>query len=385
MRSMQSRSYFALSLILTSLLAVLALGGCGTNGTKVCPLAGCCGPASDACAVPQYLYALGLNGQISAFPINGSTGAPGSPTSNSGPANSLGMAALNNQFLYASNPQLGLLGTSGSIDAWSINLGTGALTTVQGSPFSLGPLSLGAGLAANGPAKVLYVGDAGRIDALKAAANGALSTVIGSPFPAGTNLYLTVDPQNRFLFASDDTPPGNVLAFTIDPSTGALTTVAGSPFATIPGSVGNTQPGAIVVDSSGSFVFTALTATNQIAAFKITASSGALTPVLGSPFPSGTHPIALATANSFLYVSNAQDGTISGYTIDPTTGVLTSLAASPFAIYAGPLAVAPYGAYLYMTGPGGLLAFRIDPQSGALTQIGSPIPYAGATVLTFVQ
>jgi 6-phosphogluconolactonase len=384
MRSMQSRSYVALSLILTSLLGVLAVGGCGYNSTKVCPLAGCCGPGSDACAVPQYLYALGLNGQISAFPIDGGTGAPGSPTSTSGPANSLGMAAINNQFLYASNPQLGL-GTSGSIDAWSINLSTGALTTVQGSPFSLGPLSLGAGLVANGPAQVLYVGDAGRIDALKADSNGVLSTVIGSPFPAGTNLFLTLDPQNRFLFASDDSPPGNVLAFTIDATTGALTTVAGSPFATIPGYVGNTRPGAIVVDSSGSFVYTALTATNQIAAFKITASSGALTAVIGSPFNSGNRPLFLATVNNFLYVSNTLDGTISGYTIDPSTGVLTSLAASPFAIYAGPLAVAPNGAYLYTTGTGGMLAFRIDPQSGALTQVGSPIPYGGATVLTFVQ
>jgi 6-phosphogluconolactonase len=382
---MQSRSYVALSVILTSLLAVLALGGCGTSSTKVCSLAGCCGPGSDACAVPQYLYALGLNGQISAFPIDGGTGAPGAPTATSGPANSLGMAAISNQFLYASSPQLSLSGASGSIDAWSINLGTGALTTVQGSPFSLGPLSVGAGLAANGPAQVLYVGDAGKIDALKADANGTLTTVIGSPFPAGINLFLTVDPQNRFLFASDDTPPGNVLAFTIDASTGALTTVAGSPFATIPGYVGNTQPSAIVVDSTGSFVFTALTATNQIAAFKITAQSGALTPVVGSPFSSGTRPLSLATVNNFLYASNSQDGTVSVYTIDPTTGVLTSLAASPLAIYAGPLAIAPSGAYLYTTGSGGLLAFRIDPQSGALTQIGSPIPYGGATVLTFVQ
>jgi hypothetical protein len=150
---MQSRSYFALSLILTSLLAVLALGGCGTNGTKVCPLAGCCGPASDACAVPQYLYALGLNGQISAFPINGSTGAPGSPTSNSGPANSLGMAALNNQFLYASNPQLGLLGTSGSIDAWSINLGTGALNHSSRESFLAGTAESGRGTGRERPRK----------------------------------------------------------------------------------------------------------------------------------------------------------------------------------------------------------------------------------------
>jgi 6-phosphogluconolactonase len=385
MRSMQLRSYVALSLILTSLLAVLALGGCGYNNTKVCNVAGCCGLASDTCAVPQFLYALGLSGQVSAFPINDSTGIPGPPVSTSGPTNSLGMAALNNQFLYVSNPQVTVSGPGGLIDAWSINLGTGALTTVPGSPFSLGPLSVGAGLAVNKAAQVLYVGDAGKIDALKADGTGALTDVIGSPFPGGISLFLTVDPQNRFVFASDDTPPGNVLAYTVDPASGALSTVSGSPFATIPGYVGDTQPGAIVVDSTGSFVYTALTAANQIAAFKIVAPSGALTPVPGSPFNSGTRPLALATVNNFLYVSNAQDGTISGFTIDSTTGALTQISGSPFAIYAGPLAATPFLGFLYTTGSGGLLTLRIDPQTGALTPVGSPIPYGGATVLTFVQ
>ncbi len=84
----------ALSLILTSLAGLLALGGCGTTGTRVCTLSGCCGPTSDACVVPQFLYANGLNGQITIFPIVNGTGIPGTPTSVSGPANSLGMAAL---------------------------------------------------------------------------------------------------------------------------------------------------------------------------------------------------------------------------------------------------------------------------------------------------
>jgi len=294
----------------------------------------------------------------------------------------LGMAALSNQFLYVSNPAAPIGGTS-SIDAWTIDPSTGALKTVSGSPFSLEPLSYAAGLATNAPAQVLYVGDAGRIDALKADATGGLSPILGSPFPAGTNLYLTVDPLNRFLFASDDTPPGNVLAFTIDASSGGLTAVQGSPFPTIPGYVGNTQPSEIVVDPSGSFVYTGLLATGQVAAFAIM-PSGALNPVPGSPFAAGKGPIALATVNSFLYVSNAQDGTISGYSISSTTGVLTPLANSPFPIHGGALAASPFGGFLYTSGSGGLLTLSID-STGALSQVGSPIPYAGATVLTYVQ
>jgi 6-phosphogluconolactonase (cycloisomerase 2 family) len=117
------------------------------------------------------------------------------------------MAALNNQFLYISNPQLSWGTASSVIDAWSINPTTGALSIVPGSPFSLGPLNIAAGLAVNSAAQVLYAADAGKIHALKADATGALSPILGSPFPAATNVYLTVDPQNRFVFASDDTHP----------------------------------------------------------------------------------------------------------------------------------------------------------------------------------
>jgi len=365
---------------------LLALAACGSSGIHVCPLAGsgCCGAASDACIAPQYIYATGLNGQVDVFPIVNGTGMPGSPTSTPGPAPTLGMAALNNQFLYVSNPQA-TLGGSSSIDGWSIDPSTGALKTIPASPFSLGPLSYAGGLATNTAAQIVYVGDAGRIDALKADATGALSPILGSPFPAGINLYLTTDPQTRFLFASEDTPPGNVIAFTIDATTGALNAVPGSPFPTISGNVGNTHPGAIVVDSSGSFVYTALMTTNQIAAFSITASSGALNPVPGSPFTAGNTPLALATVNNFLYVSNALDGTISGYSINSTTGMLTPLANSPFPIHAGALVASPFGGFLYTTGPGGLLTLSINPQTGALTQAGSPVPYSGATVLAFVE
>jgi 6-phosphogluconolactonase len=379
---MQLRNCFALGLILTSLLALLALGGCGSNSpTNICPLTGCCGPTSDACFAPQYLFALGLNGELDVFPISPSNGTPGSPTSTSGLTGSLGMAVMNNQFLYISNPQLPL--GSSTIEAWSINLSSGVLTTVPGSPFALGPLELPAGLAVDSSAQVLYVGEAGGIDAFQAGVNGGLSAVTGSPFPAGLNIYLTVDPQNRFLFASDDLAPGNVLAFTINASTGALSAVAGSPFPTIPGYVGNTQPGQIVVDSTGSFVYTVLTGTNQIAAFSITASTGVLTAVTGSPFSTGSRPLAMATVNNFLYVSNTSDATVSGYAIDPTTGVLSALAGSPFAIYAGPMATSFDGAYLYTTTQAGLTTFSINPQTGALTQVGTPIPYGGASVLTF--
>ena len=361
-------------------LSVLSIAGCGGNQIRVCSAAStinCCDSAGDACVAPRFLYAAGITGQISSFEVSG-VGALGTPVTIAGPAATLGMAASNNQFLYVSDFQ------NSEISAWS-NALTGNLATVPGSPFTLGPLSLGAGLATTNTG-FLYVADAGRIDAFQVGATGALTAVPNSPFLSGSGLYLAVDPQDRFVFASDVAPPGGVFAFTITSATGELTAVAGSPFAAVPNSQANTQPNQIVVDSTGNFVYTGLLSTGQVAGFTITSASGALTPIPGSPFSSGNNPLTLATVSNFLYVSNATDGTLSGFTINSTNGVLTPIPGSPFAITAGALTISSTGGVLYASGPGGISAYTIDPNTGALALIaGSPFPSAGATVLTFVQ
>lgn len=359
---------------------MLALAGCGGNRVTVCPSASsenCCGPGVAACPVTRFLYAAGITGQVSSFEVLGA-GALGSPVTTAGPTSTLGMAVSGNQFLYVSDFQ------NSDIYAWSNAMG-GTLVPITGSPFSLGPLSIGAGLATTNTG-FLYVADVGRVDAFQVGTGGALTPVPNSPFFSGTNLYLAVDPQDRFLFASDDAPPGGVYAFTIDSTTGGLTTVSGSPFAAVPNSMASVQPSEVVVDSTGNFVYTGLLGTGQVAGYAITSSTGALTPIPGSPFSSGNQPIALATTSNFLYVANAADHTLSGYTIDATTGVLTPITGSPFAIGVGALTINTLSNVLYASGAAGIYAFTIDSTTGALTAIaGSPFPSGGATVLTFVQ
>lgn len=380
---MATGSVRASAVVIVLASAIALIGGCGAGKTQVVCLSGCCSPTEEACFAPQYVYATGLQGQVSIFPVDGNTGGLSAPSSTSGPRASLGMVALNNQFLYVSNPPFS--GSAPEIDAWSIDGSTGALSTVPGSPFALGALSIPGGLAADNLGSYLYVADAIQIDGFKADATGALTAVPGSPFPSGSNLYLTVDPQDRFVFAADNDPPVGVFAFTIDAGSGALTAVQGSPFAAIPGFLGNTQPGQIVVDGTGNFVYEVLTSTNQIAAFSIVAPAGTLNLVPGSPFATGGGPLPIVTVNSLLYVSNANDGTISGYSINPTSGVLTPLANSPFAIRAGALTTDPGGNYLYASTASGMMAYRIDGGTGNLTPISSPVPYTGATVLAFVE
>ena len=360
---------------------IFALAGC-SGGPHVCPAASSsstcgCGAAALCPLPPPHLYADGINGQISVFPVDRGTGAIGSPTSVNGPSMSLGMAALNDQFLYVDFA----LGGPASIDAWSIDSSTGTLTPAPS--FSLGTLSIAAGLAIDFNNQILYVADAGKIDALKAdTTTGALTAIPQSPFPSGANLYLAIDPTDQFLFASVADPPGGVGAFTIDSITGALTAVAGSPFRADPNST--VQPGEIVVDPSGKFVYVTLVQSNQVAGYSITMPSGALTPVPGSPFPAGSGPLGLTAVNEFLYVSNLMDGTLSGYTIDFASGMLTPFANSPFPIRAGAITGDTFGAFLFVSGTGGITSFKVDVTSGALTQVGSPVPSAGATALTYV-
>lgn len=371
--------------VLALFFTLIVLAGCGTERV-VCPAAASssttcsCGPGAIACALPPpHLYAVGIDDQISMFPVDPGTGALGAPLSVTGPAMSLGIAALNDQFLYVSDFGLGAPAT---IDAWSINAATGALTPAPS--FSLGTLSIAAGLAVNFNNQTLYVADAGKIDALKAnAMTGALTPISGSPFPSGSNLYLTIDPADRFLFASVADTPGGIAAFTINSITGALTAVAGSPFAAVPNST--VQPGQIVVDMGGKFVYVTLVQSNQVAGLSIDSSTGALTPVPGSPFGTGNSPLTLATARNFLYVANLIDETVSGYTIDSTSGTLTPLANSPFPIRAGAMASDVLGSFLFVSGADGMMSFKVDPMTGALTQVGSPVTSAGATALTYVR
>jgi len=277
-----------------------------------------------------------------------------------------------------------MCGGGGVIYGYSLDPSTGAPRLLQGSPFSSGVGALPEGMAAVPNSRLLYVADAKQIDAFCVDGSDGFPTPIpGSPFMSGSNPQLVVDPSGKFLYASDDDPPGGILAFTIGPN-GALTPVVGSPFM-IPGSSGpNSQPYGIV--DTGKFVYTALSATNQIAGFSINTETGALTPVPESPFSTGGTPLGLALANNFLYNLNWQDTSISGYSID-ANGVLTPVPGSPFLKNSTTttLTVDPLGKYLFIGTSVGIGGYNIDPSTGALGPGLAGISNDGALWLTVVQ
>jgi hypothetical protein len=128
----------------------------------------------------------------------------------------------------------------------------------------------------------------------------------------------------------------NVSGYTINPTTGVLTPIAGSPFAA------GFDPESVAVDPSGKFAYVANNDDNNVSGYTINPTTGVLTAIAGSPFAAGENPISVAVdpSGKFAYVANSGDNNVSGYTIDPTTGVLTAIAGSPFAAGTAPMSVA---------------------------------------------
>jgi DNA-binding beta-propeller fold protein YncE len=70
---------------------------------------------------------------------------------------------------------------------------------------------------------------------------------------------------------------------------------------------------------------------NNVSGYTIDPTTGPLTPIAGSPFDAGTFPLSVAVDpnGKFVYVANSLGNSVSGYTINPTTGALTPIAGSP--------------------------------------------------------
>jgi 6-phosphogluconolactonase (cycloisomerase 2 family) len=104
---------------------------------------------------------------------------------------------------------------------------------------------------------------------------------------------LAIDPQNRFLFAGNNS--GGISVFSI--SNGTLTAVSGSPFA--PG----TTPTAIAVHPNGNSIYVEDQASATLSAFSVS-SAGALTAITGSASNSITDvgdSMAVNSAGTRLY------------------------------------------------------------------------------------
>ena len=281
------------------------------------------------------------------------------------------------KFAYVANEN------SSNVSAYAIDRTTGALTSVPGSPFAAGSLPFSVAVDSSG--KFAYVANfaSNNVSAYTIdRTTGALSPVPGSPFAASTNPFsVAVDPSGNFAYVANGCGDpacslGNVSAYTIDRTTGALSPVPGSPFAA------GSFPSSVTVDSSGNFTYVANFFSNNVSAYSINRTTGALSPIPGSPFAAGSNPRSVTAHPSanFAYVANG-GGNISAYTIDRTTGALSPVPGSPFAAGSNPpsVAVDPTGNFAYVANASSdnVSAYSIDRTTGSLSPVpGSPFAEA---------
>jgi 6-phosphogluconolactonase (cycloisomerase 2 family) len=358
---------------LFSVAAVAALLGLTACGSFFSQFHGC-----TTCTVPTFLFASQSNA-VSGFTLSPS-GVPSLAGSQTGPNSTEGMVVDKSaSFLFVSDFQ------NGTVDAFTINSTSGSLSAVAGSPFSAGPAPGAGGLALDPSTRFLYVTEmnSAAVAAFTiAAGTGVLTPIAGSPFPAAnTPVQAIVDPSGKFLYVSNlNHAFGAISAYSIDSTSGALAPIAGSPFPTQTNFPG---PNHMAIGGGGKFLYVGMSGTvnanHTISAFSIDPTTGALTQIPGSPFTTGNDPQGLATdpGGKFLYTANSNDNTVSAFTVDGSSGTLTPISGSRFATQAAPaaLAIDPAGQFLYVgeSSTKGIEALSIDPTSGAVTPIaGSP-------------
>jgi|ERR1700722_2285662 6-phosphogluconolactonase len=325
---------------------------------------------------------LPTDGSVGQLTINGSTGAItlGSKTPTTVGSTPTGLALTPSQkFLYTANSRAntvstfsvasdGTLNLSGSItqtgagpnavaidptgkyllvtnslsdniSVFSIDSGSGALSEVAGSPF----------FANNSPTSIVFTHSGqfvyvanpgiGMVTGFSFS-SGVLTQTPGSPVFSGAGASaVAVDAGDLFLYVTNPSavnpPPnqavlGNLSGFSIDPATGNLTLVPGSPFTSNTGSIG---PTALTVDPGGRFVYAVSSGTAaSIWCFTITSTTGQLTPATNSPFSlaAGGLFVLIDPLGNFLYIGSEEDGVINGYTYNSSTGTPTLIDASPF-------------------------------------------------------
>jgi 6-phosphogluconolactonase (cycloisomerase 2 family) len=145
-----------------------------------------------------------------------------------------------------------------------------------------------------------------------------------------------------------------LLSFSINPNTGALTKLSGTPtlFAEGTGSLTLDHTGKLLYLSTGGSEDT-YGAYSAIHGYRI-AANGQLIPLPGSPYQVTGGNLAIDPFNRFLYALNSpgypNTGTVAVYRIKPN-GSLSTVPGSPFptGVDSSSIAVDPFGRFIYVS------------------------------------
>ena len=258
-----------------------------------------------------------------------------------------------------------------TVQGFAIDSSTGSLTAA-GAAVATDDAPIYAAATPDG--KFLYVANAGteavgvsgyRIDGLR----GSLMPTTPAEFATTGDVDsfgVVADPTSTHLYTTN---LHSISAFNIDPGTGALSNVPGTPVA-----IPNTNLlGTLAITPDGRYLYAADSANNSLWEFAVTASG--LPQRMGS-VATGDYPVGVVVdaSGKFIYVANWRSNDVSRYAITPGTGALVASSATtmmPDSCFAQELAVSPAAQiFASCAGINTIARFVIDPTNGNL----SPLP-----------
>ncbi len=201
---------------------------------------------------------------------------------------------------------------------------------------------------------------------------GPVSQRVGAGVATGTDpVHVASTPDEKFLYVANQ--GGNsISAYALNATTGAATPVAGSPFA-LPS---DAAPFASVVSHSGKFLYVGCAGSIQVFAI---GASGALTaaPSLKVTVTNRTKgDVLLHPSGNFLFVADAGNAVVKTYSVDAATGALAFVADAPSA--GGPVGMTFDRAATHLVTRGS----STDPANNAAFNVFAVNPYTGVLAST---
>jgi DNA-binding beta-propeller fold protein YncE len=347
-----------------SLIFTTATGGADPRSIAVDPAGKFAYVANWSCS--------SVSGYVSMYTINPTTGALasiGPPVSSQDISADSVTVDPSGKFAYVTS--LGDdFSSDGSVAMYTINATTGALTPVGAISGNCPGLCVPLSVAVDPSGKFAYVPNGGLPNSVAMytinATTGAL-TSIGKTAVEGFAASVAVDPSGKFAYvmASGPGSAGSVSTYTINATTGALTSIG-----TI---AAGKNPVSMVVDPTSKFAYVANSSSNDVSMYAINVTTGALTSM--GAIAAGTNPdsIVVNPTGKFVYVANFNSNDVSMYTINVNTGALTSIGTIAAGQFPTSIAAHPSGKFAYVTNSmsNDVSIYSIDGATGALTLIGT--------------
>jgi 6-phosphogluconolactonase len=169
--------------------------------------------------------------------------------------------------------------------------------------------------------------------------------------------------------------PPSILGFVENTSTGGLTQITGTN--TLNGFNAGVSPSAIAIDPTGKYVYVTDKAQNEVYGYAISNNTtGALTGLVSSPFATGQYPLSITIEprGKYVYVANYNSATVTSYSLNLANGSLGASAGSNFVTSTGPTCVTvepALGIYLYTSNylDSTISGGQLSPNTGALSAV----------------